>query len=201
VVFTCESKSVGCIFGGAIGDALGMPLTGFSPEEIGLLGGISEFQPALNSAPYTIPLTALGDGEIEEPLGSGQWTDDTQLTLALAEALIEEHGLFVPERWANGLVRWLNESPRSPGQSSLEAAMQLRTGGAMWDEAADPDGAGCGAAARVAPIGIVYSSDPTVRRRSAVLQAMVTHGNADAQAAAVEQAIRMRAQLHPRFSM
>jgi ADP-ribosyl-[dinitrogen reductase] hydrolase len=182
---TRESKVIGCLLGGAIGDALGMPLTGMSRAEIAALGGVADFLPAAETAALTIPLTALAEGEIDDPLAPGQWTDDTQLTLALADTLAAEGGLFVPDAWAHALVRWLNESPRAPGLSSIEAAVQLRTGGAEWDEAADPEGGGCGAATRSAPIGVVYSDDAPTRRRCARLQAMTTHGHADAQAAAV----------------
>lgn len=185
MVRSLESKFIGCLFGGAIGDALGMPLTGRTRAEIAGMGGVSDYLPAGDSAPVTLPLTALADGEIEELLEAGQWTDDTQLSLALAETLIAEHGLFVPDAWAHGLVRWLNNVPRAPGLSSLEAAIQLRTGGAMWDEAADPEGGGCGAAARAAPIGLAYYADTAMRRRCAHLQAMTTHGHPDAHAAAV----------------
>lgn len=178
-------KTIGCLFGGAIGDALGMPFTGLTRAEMLALGTVTDFRPAIDAAPVTIPLTALAEPEIDEPLGAGQWTDDTQLTLELAETLISEGGMLVPDAWAHGLVRWLNNAPRAPGLSSLEAAIQLRTGGASWDEAADPDGADCGAATRATPIGLAYSRDPALRRRCAVLQAATTHGHPDAQAAAV----------------
>jgi ADP-ribosylglycohydrolase len=199
MVRTRENKVIGCLFGAAIGDALGMPLTGKTRAEIAGGGRVTDFLPAEETAPVTIPLTALAESEVEEPLLPGQWTDDTQLTITLAEALIAERGLFVPDAWAHGLVRWLNGAPRAPGLSSLQAAVQLRTGGAEWDEAADPDGAGCGAATRVAPIGLVYADDPETRRRCALLQAMTTHGHPDAQAAAlaVAEAVALALPLDP----
>jgi ADP-ribosyl-[dinitrogen reductase] hydrolase len=180
-----EQKYLGCLFGGAIGDALGMPVTGRTIAQIAEIGGIRDFMAASDTAPVAIPLTALADAEVDDLLVPGQWTDDTQLTLALAEALIDEQGLFIPDAWAHQLVRWLNESPRAPGLSSLQAAVQLRTGGALWDEAADPDGGGCGAATRVAPIALAFPHDSDIRRKSAYLQAMTTHGHPDAHAAAI----------------
>lgn len=183
-----ETKTIGCLFGLAIGDALGMPLTGRTRAEIAEIGPVSEFLPSEQTAPVMLPLTALADPEEDDPLGPGQWTDDTQLALALAESLVEEGGLLVPDTWAHALVRWLNSAPRGPGLSSLEAAVQLRTGGALWDEAADPEGGGCGAATRAAPIALAYPTDTETRRRCAVLQALVTHGHPDAQAAALATA-------------
>jgi ADP-ribosyl-[dinitrogen reductase] hydrolase len=182
---TIEQKYIGCLLGGAIGDALGMPLTGSTTVQIAAIGGVGDFLAAVDTAPVTIPLTALAEAEADDPLGPGQWTDDTQLTLALAEALIDEQGLFVPDAWAHALVRWLNDAPRAPGLSSLEAAVQLRTGGALWDEAADPEGGGCGAATRVAPIALAYPHNADIRGKNAYLQAMTTHGHPDAHAAAI----------------
>lgn len=183
------SSAMGCIFGLAIGDALGMPFVGMTREQIREAGGANQFMPARGIAPTLIPLTAVGDVEQEDALAAGQWTDDTQLALALADTLIEERGLLVQDAWAYKIVRWLNEAPRAPGLSLVHAAIQLRTAGAEWDEAADPDGAGCGAATRVAPIALVFAGDgpeeTQARQRAAMLQAMVTHGHPDAQGAAV----------------
>ena len=60
----------------------------------------------------------------------------------------------------------------------------------FWDESADPEGAGSGAAARAAPLGLLFCSDSCAedRRRSTVVQAQVTHGHPDAQAAALAMA-------------
>jgi ADP-ribosylglycohydrolase len=182
-----EAKFVGCLLGGAIGDALGMPFEGWSRAQIAEHGEIRDFAPATRTAPVVIPLGELGESEFEETLRPGQWTDDTQLTLALAETLIEEGGLFVPEAWAHKLVRWLNDAPRGPGLSTLQAALQLRAGDVSWEESADPEGAGCSPASRVTSLGLLYA-DVGKRRRAACTQAQVTHGHPDAQAAALAMA-------------
>lgn len=180
-----EARIIGCLLGGAIGDALGMGFIGWTREQLALAGEQREFRGSIETAPISVPFSEIGDPERDDPLGPGQWTDDTQLTLALAETLIEEGGLLIPEAWAHKLVRWLNDFPRAPGLSTLHAAIQLRTGGVLWDEAADPDGAGCGAATRTAPIALRYSDDPDRRRYATLLQAQVTHGHPDAHAAAL----------------
>ncbi len=180
-----EEKFVGCLLGAAIGNALGMPLEGKTREEIAALGPQRDFAAAEQTHSLLLPLAEIGETEAGEPLGPGQWTSDTQLMLALAETLIEEGGLFVPEAWAHKLVRWVNEEPRAPGLSTLQAALQLRTGAVIWEEAADPEGAGCGPAARVAPIGLFYSQNADLRRYGAITQAQVTHGHPDARAAAL----------------
>ena len=173
------------MLGGAIGDALGMPFTGLSRAEITQIGLIRSFDTARTTASLFLPLGAIGDSEEGDLLEAGQWTDDTQLALALAETILDEGGLFIPEAWGHKLVRWLNEEPRGPGLSTLHAAIQLRSAGVFWDESADPNGGGCGAATRVAPIALLFHHSPELRRAHALTQALVTHGHEDAQAAAI----------------
>jgi poly(ADP-ribose) glycohydrolase ARH3 len=186
---TLEDRFAGCLLGAAIGDALGMGYVGRSAAEIRAAGGGSQYVPAAGfSMAISLPVGESGATEIGQPLEAGQFTEDTQLTIALARALVEEGGLFVGESWAHALVRWVNGEPRSSGTSTIQAALQLRTGGVEWDEAADPEGAGSGPAARVAPVGLVYFRDADTRRRVAVTQALVTHGHPDAQAAALAMA-------------
>ncbi len=180
-----EAKFSGCLLSGAIGDALGVPRTGMTRAALREAGIQREFAPAEHVRSLLLPLGELGEAEAGDPLQPGQWTDKTQLMLALAETLVEEGGLFVPEAWAYKLVRWVNLEPRAPGLSTLQAALQLRSGGIEWDEAADPEGAGCGPAMRVAPVGLRYADEPERRRLVAVQQAQVTHGHPDAQAAAL----------------
>jgi ADP-ribosylglycohydrolase len=144
----------------------------------------------ISTVTVVVPVGELGTSQIGQPLAAGQWTEDTQLMLALADSLIEEGGYFIPESWSHALVRWVNDEPRQQGISSIQAALQLRTGGVFWDESADPEGAGSGPAARAAPIGLLFCSEKGSedRRSSAVIQAQVTHGHPDAQAAALAMA-------------
>jgi ADP-ribosylglycohydrolase len=183
-----QSKFRGCLVGAAIGDALGMGYVGCSAADIQARRGGQEFMPGdISTVTVVVPVGELGTSQIGQPLASGQWTEDIQLMLALAESLIEEGGYFIPESWSHALVRWVNAEPRQPGISSIQAALQLRTGGVFWDESADPEGAGSGAAARTAPIGLLFCSDASAddRRGASVVQAQVTHGHPDAQAAAL----------------
>lgn len=178
------AKYTGCLLGCAIGDALATPFTGLTVEEIRATGWVGDFLPAREARNYVIPIGELGEAEVGDRLEAGQWTEDVQLTLALAEALIAENGAFIPEAWAHSLVRWLNGEPRSPGISTVQTAIQLRTTGVQWDEAADPEGAGCGPAARVAPVPLLYPHNDRLRATTAITQAQVTHEHPDALAAA-----------------
>jgi ADP-ribosylglycohydrolase len=178
------SKYTGCLLGAAIGDALATPFTGLTVAEVASTGQVGTFLPAREARSFVVPIGELGEAEIGDRLTAGQWTEDLQLMLALAEALLAENGAFIPEAWAHSLVRWINGEPRSPGVSTLQAAIQLRTSGVEWDEAADPEGAGCGAAARVAPVALLFAEKPQQRAAAAITQAQVTHEHPDAQAAA-----------------
>jgi len=179
------AKYTGCLLGAAIGDALATPYTGLTVEQVAESGRGGEFQAARVARSFIIPIGELGEAEEGDKLEAGQWTEDVQLMLALAEALIDENGAFIPEAWAHSLVRWLNGEPRSPGISTLQTAIQLRTSGVQWDEAADPEGAGCGAAARVPPVALLLPTKTKQRDGVALTQAQVTHEHPDAQAAAL----------------
>ena len=65
--------------GCAVGDALGAPLEGMSHEQISTLQGITDgYRPFVRAT--------NGPNKIQYPLG--QYTDDTQLTLAIVKSLL-----------------------------------------------------------------------------------------------------------------
>ena len=72
----------GAIVGVAIGDALGMPVEGLSPKTI------SDCYGWINS--YRTPKRWR---KIHKNLKRGQWTDDTQLTIAIAESIIRKNSI------------------------------------------------------------------------------------------------------------
>lgn len=163
---TAQARFIGCLLGGAVGDALGAPvefmsrskiLHRFGPE------GITHYSPAYGRL--------------------GAITDDTQMTLFTAEGLIRG---WVRERFkgvttysgvtAHAYLRWLEtqgEQPicetydsvyepgwlfqqpelhnrRAPGTTCL-SALQMMT---FWGDPARNDSKGCGGVMRVAPVGL-----------------------------------------------
>jgi len=84
--FKAQDRLTGLLLGCATGDALGMPVEGLDNEQtlraIHRLGGIRDFL-----APQPHVLRSL------RRLRPGCWTDDTQLTLAIARSLILEETL------------------------------------------------------------------------------------------------------------
>ncbi len=161
----------GCILGVAIGDALGMPAEGMSRDDIKrVYGKITDFLPS----PY-------GD------LNAGEWTDDTEQMIVLAESILETV-YFSPENFAEKLKVWfLKTSSRRIGPTSSRAISRLMSG-VHWSRAGVASDT-CGAAMRVAPIGLVYHFSPNLVERYAEISARITHTGSAAVAGAVAVAL------------
>jgi ADP-ribosyl-[dinitrogen reductase] hydrolase len=103
---------------------------------------------------------AIGDalGGVTERSGLAI-SDDTQLTLATCEAIIEAKGVD-PERIAGSFLRWYRAGAISGiGSSTLEALRDLDAGG-HWAlcGARGERAAGNGAAMRIAPLAFLLDS-------------------------------------------
>ncbi len=162
---------LGMLYGIALGDALGWPAEPLSLEQIRKTYGPRGIQ------------------ELPEP---ALFTDDTQMTLAVSEALIDAgdrdlEGLMAAV--SRRFVEWLHhpESYRAPGASCLYGARQLEKG-VPWREAGKLDSKGCGAAMRVAPIGYFYQDDLPRLREVAAATARATHRHPAAELGAVAAA-------------
>ncbi len=166
-----EEKFRNCILGLAVGDALGMPVEGLSIENIKqLYGEVRDFLPS----PY-------GD------LNAGEWTDDTEQMVVLAESILETV-YFDPENFAERLKRWfLETTSRRIGPSSTKAISNLMRG-VHWTRAGVFSDT-CGAAMRVAPIGLVYHFSLNLVERYAEISARVTHTGTAAIGGAVAVAV------------
>ena len=94
-----EKHIVGCLLGGAIGDALGMPFEEMPSSERKRLygdGRITDFMPGL---PYKLR---------RERVEAGSVTDDTEMVLATAESIVKNRAIVV-EDIADNLLRWLRK--------------------------------------------------------------------------------------------
>jgi ADP-ribosylglycohydrolase len=157
----------GCILGMAIGDALGMPTEGLRMDEIKrLYNYVEDFLPS-----------PLGD------LKEGEWTDDTEQMIILAESIIDKIYLD-PKDFASKLVAWAEASLKIRTGPTTRKALSNLSRGIPWDRAGI-DSATCGAAMRVAPVGLVYHFNLDLVERYAVISAFVTHRNDSAFAGAI----------------
>jgi ADP-ribosylglycohydrolase len=191
---TVQGRFLGCLLGGAVGDAMGAPVEFMKRAEIlRRFGpkGITSYAPAYG--------------------GLGRITDDTQMTLFTAEGLIRAwvRGCFrgitsYSSVTAHAYLRWLEtqgERPtcdinfgtdetgwlfqqrqlhnrRAPGNTCLSALREMKSLG----EPARNDSKGCGGVMRMAPVGLFgwrLRQQETPRdafRRGAELAAL-THGH------------------------
>lgn len=173
----------GCLVGAAVGDALGMPLEFLEPAEVSRrYGRVAAFVPP---AP----------GHPNERLLPGQYTDDTQLTIALAASLAEK-GDFDLDDFAARLVAWHEAGDRRcPGRATVDACRRLSKGRPPG-ESGILGAAGAGTAMRAAPLGLMYSAGDQSGRalaRASLASTFVTHRDSRAAAgtAAVAWAVLM----------
>ena len=157
---TLLKKIQGCLYGGAIGDALGAPAEGRMPDEIrARYGTITD-------------LVEGWDGPSELGKGDGRYTDDTHMVQLLSRCYIEHGDHLDAHEFLRRIVpkmaledRWVPERGRDmPLVERLfypEKWLYIR-----WLANADPRYAGvgnmvnCGAAMYAAPVGIVNACDP-----------------------------------------
>jgi ADP-ribosyl-[dinitrogen reductase] hydrolase len=166
----------GCFLGLAAGDALGMPTEGYTAEEIR-----SRFGPVRDMMPAPV-------GHFHTGLLAGQYTDDTEETLILAESMIEGSG-FSGDRFAEKLMDWgsawvlderLNRGVGFTTRSSVEQMLS----GTPWQESG-LDLPTCGSAMGAAPIGLLYHCDLGLVSRYADLQSISTHCSLAARAGSI----------------
>ncbi|WP_185975089.1 ADP-ribosylglycohydrolase family protein [Tepidimonas thermarum] len=198
-----QEAFIGCLLGGAVGDALGAPVEFLSREQILRQfgpAGITDYAPAYGAA--------------------GCITDDTQMTLFTAEGLLrtwvrgrmrglasyEDVTWYAYQRWlltqgegpsvdSQG-EHWLIQYPgwlylqrplharRAPGNTCLQALRTRRSP----DGKAGNNSKGCGGVMRVAPVGLYCARQPSADASAsfelAVKLAALTHGHPTGQLAA-----------------
>lgn len=161
-------RASGCLFGLAFGDALGAATEFLSVEEI------------CRRFPPNGPQEIVGN--------PARVTDDTQMSLAVGQALVEvgTSNLTIASlepALRHTFVEWLRspDNNRAPGMTCLQACEYLEIG-LPWQQATRPNSKGCGANMRVAPVGL-FPIDDTTRAAVAQFQAALTHGHPTALAA------------------
>jgi ADP-ribosylglycohydrolase len=155
-----KDRFLGCMYGLAIGDALGAPVE-FDVLQIGgkRVSTLSEWRghPA------------------------GYYTDDTQMSLATCQGIIDAAKArdkrptpYVYKRY----LEWLEsqktvEQQRAPGRTCIQA---LKSGKAGSIEERINNSKGCGGVMRTAPIGLFYKDPQSIFRYGAECAAL-THGH------------------------
>ncbi|MDL1899324.1 ADP-ribosylglycohydrolase family protein [Anaerolineae bacterium CFX9] len=164
------------LFGVALGDALGFPV------EFSSLAEIKE---------------TYGPGGILEPPSPALFSDDTQMTLALVNGLLDA-GLdsTIDEQMqaiSREFIAWKNSplNNRAPGLTCMNAVARLESG-LPWYEAGIVSSKGCGSAMRVSTIGYLFQNQPERLREVAHKSGLITHGHAAAVAASIAAAYAVK---------
>lgn len=168
----------GCLLGLAVGDAIGYPHEFRRTDVVRrILGpaGITDFI-ALQDPRFegTKPFFA-GFGH-----PPGTYTDDTQMTLALAEGLLDAPRGDLDEQMAAvgaRFVEWArsDDNNRSPGGTCMTGCDNLARG-VPWRDAGVAESKGCGSAMRTAPIGLFFTDLDEVERVGRA-SSLLTHGH------------------------
>jgi ADP-ribosylglycohydrolase len=185
------------ILGLACGDALGAPTEFMCMDRIRKTYGPGGIQ------------------DIEQT--SGQYTDDTQMTIALGEGLLDSYEFYesvfadkdeekqragretllrVPEQVmpyvAKRFAEWSvsPENTRAPGTTCMAGCRAL-VAGKSWRESGVLTSKGCGSAMRASPVGLIHP-EGRVLGQMARASSVITHGHQVAQDAAHVAALAVR---------
>lgn len=166
-----RDRAIGALVGLAVGDAIGTTL---------------EFR---ERDTYPILTDMVGGGPFG--LRPGQWTDDTSMALALADALLFNARLDEKDLmdrfcgwWRHGEYSCTGDC-FDIGNTTRQALLTYEKTGEPLAGDRDPSAAGNGSLMRLAPVAIRYWGDQPTRAEIAARQSMTTHGAEEAVQACV----------------
>jgi poly(ADP-ribose) glycohydrolase ARH3 len=152
-----KERFEGCLFGLAVGDALGAKFEAQSAE------GIRTRFPSADQ------LIAYPQEEI-------WYTDDTQMAIGICEALIEKSEIVEDVLCRAFVANYVPSRGYGRGARAILEAMEDDGDYRQVAERHFPGGSfGNGAAMRVAPVGLLFRDDLDVLREQARLSALPTH--------------------------
>jgi ADP-ribosyl-[dinitrogen reductase] hydrolase len=171
-----QNKFIGCMKGLAIGDTLGAPFEFCDTFKIKrYLRENPDWDIKINSS--------LG-----KELPAGFYTDDTAMTICLAESLLEK-GFDIQDQFTrfkkwhyDGYATPLDDRSYGIGQQTFRKLMLPKPDITNID---DPKAGGNGGLMRVAPIALYYQGDYKQIIEKSILACRVTHNNKIAEATCV----------------
>ena len=177
-----KSKLAGYIYGSALGDALG--------REVEFMN-------------YLKIIEKYGNQGIQDLPDKADWTDDTQMMLAIADGLLVDHTADLEEIMSNittSYIDWLDNPGFAPGNTCLKGANNLK-GGIHWKKSGVAGSKGCGSVMRSGIIGIFYKDDLLKLKEVSSASGIATHGHPAADAACIAGSLAIKLALdgvHPR---
>lgn len=170
-------RAAGVIVASAAGDALG------APHEFG------------GPIPVPTQLTMSGGGTFG--WAPGEWTDDSQMALALLTPLAE--GDTSVDAVEKGFVAWYGAGPRDVGNQTsavLRAGAPLSEAARRYTNAHAQSAAGNGGLMRVGPAGLAFAREPEATAHYAAAVTRLTHADADCVDASVLWAVAIDHAIH-----
>ncbi len=153
------NKALGAYLGFACGDALGATVEFMSPKQI--------------QKRYGVHRDMIGGGWLG--LEAGQVTDDTQMSLAIGQAIIDHQGWNI-QAVADNFVAWLESDPPDIGNTCRRGIMRHRDNGQLFGLPRDDD-AGNGACMRNLPVALATLNRPDYFSEWSVQQSHITHNH------------------------
>ncbi|WP_340123765.1 ADP-ribosyl-[dinitrogen reductase] hydrolase [Methylobacter svalbardensis] len=153
------NKALGAYLGFACGDALGATVEFMTPKQIQKRHGVHR--------------DMIGGGWLA--LEAGQVTDDTQMSLALGQAIIDHQGWNI-RAVADNFVAWLESDPPDIGNTCRRGITRYRDSGELFGLPRDDD-AGNGACMRNLPVALATLNRPDYFNEWSLQQSHITHNH------------------------
>jgi ADP-ribosyl-[dinitrogen reductase] hydrolase len=153
------NRALGAYLGFACGDALGATVEFMTPKQIHKRHGVHR--------------DIIGGGWLG--LEAGQVTDDTQMSLALGQAIIDHQGWNL-QAVANNFAAWMESGPPDIGNTCRRGITRYRDSGELSGLPRD-DEAGNGACMRNLPVVLATLNQPGYFHDWSLQQSHITHNN------------------------
>jgi ADP-ribosyl-[dinitrogen reductase] hydrolase len=153
------NRALGAYLGFACGDALGATVEFMSPKQI--------------QKRYGIHQDIIGGGWLG--LEAGQVTDDTQMSLAVGQAIVDHQDWNI-QAVADNFVAWLESNPPDIGNTCRRGITRYRDSGELFGLPRDDD-AGNGACMRNLPVVLSTLNRPDRFNEWSLQQSHITHNH------------------------
>jgi len=152
------SKTEGLLIGTAVADAIGLPMEGMRPAKIEKLGWARSLKHRFL-------------------FGRGMWSDDTEQTIMLTQALLSSGGDVrrFTRSFAWELRWWILGMPAATGLATAKAIIKLWLG--FPPSKSGVFSAGNGSAMRTTPIAAMFPDDAEKRRIFTEAHTRITHSD------------------------
>lgn len=152
-------RALGAYLGFAVGDALGATVEFMTPSEI--------------QNNYGMHRDIIGGGWLK--LKPGQITDDTQMSMVLAQSIIDSGG-WDAKAAADGFAAWLKSKPADVGNTCRRGIRRYMADGSLEGPPSEGD-AGNGACMRNLPVALATLDDEEIYTRISLEQSRFTHNH------------------------